>query len=239
MSRALNRKFVRIALGGERDTAGLKGHRRTYIGAVPGKVIQAMRTAGSENPVILIDEIDKLCQSSIQGDPTGVLLEILDPQQNSAFTDDYVDVPVDLSKVLFLCTANNLQAINKTLLDRLEVVHVSGYTHDEKKHIADKYLIPLAIEKAGLKGSTHFFQITDAAIDEIIANYCREPGMRSLQRAITRITEKLAYKVVSGTSKITVEPSNVEEFINMTRLPSARLYAQTPVVSVGLGLCRA
>jgi ATP-dependent Lon protease len=142
----LGRKYVRIALGGDRDTSSLKGFRRTYVGAVPGKIVRALKTAEVENPVILIDEVDKLGQRSMQGDPGSALLEILDPEQNKSFTDDYLDVPIDLSKVLFLCTANMLDTMHPALLDRMEIIHIAGYTHNEKKHILDSYLMPKAIQ---------------------------------------------------------------------------------------------
>lgn len=140
--RSLGRKFSRIALGGDRDTSTLKGFRRTYVGAVPGKIVRALKTVEVENPVILIDEVDKLGQRSIHGDPGSALLEILDPEQNKSFTDDYLDVPIDLSKVLFICTANTLDTMHPALLDRMEIVTIAGYTHDEKKHILNRYLLP-------------------------------------------------------------------------------------------------
>lgn len=142
IAKSLGRKFVRIALGGDRDTSTLKGFRRTYIGAIPGKIVRALKTAEVENPVLLIDEVDKIGQRSIHGDPGSALLEILDPEQNKSFTDDYLDVPIDLSKVLFLCTANILDTLHPALLDRMEIIKVSGYTHNEKRHILDGYLLP-------------------------------------------------------------------------------------------------
>lgn len=145
IAKSLGRKFNRIALGGDRDTASLKGFRRTYIGAIPGKIIRALRTVEVENPVILIDEVDKIGQRSHAGDPGSALLEILDPEQNKAFTDDYMDVPVDLSKVLFVCTANFLETLHPALLDRMEIINIAGYTHKEKAHILNEYLLPRAI----------------------------------------------------------------------------------------------
>jgi ATP-dependent Lon protease len=150
ISKALGRKYVRIALGGDKDTASLKGFRRTYVGAIPGKIVRALKTAEVENPVILIDEVDKIGQRSVHGDPGSALLEILDPEQNTAFTDDYLDVSIDLSKVLFLCTANMLDTLHPAVLDRMEIIELSGYTHSEKRHIMDTYLIPEAIRNAGL-----------------------------------------------------------------------------------------
>ena len=150
IAESLGRKYIRIALGGATDTSTLKGHRRTYVGAVPGKIIKALKTAEVENPVILIDEVDKIGQRSAHGDPGSALLEILDPEQNMAFTDDYLDVPMDLSKVLFLCTANDLSTLHPAVLDRMEIIEIAGYTHQEKLHIFDQYLYPEAIKKAGL-----------------------------------------------------------------------------------------
>jgi ATP-dependent Lon protease len=151
---ALGRKYVRIALGGVSDTSALKGHRRTYVGAIPGKIVRALKTAEVENPVIMIDEVDKLAQRSHQGDPGSALLEILDPEQNNSFTDDFLDVPIDLSKVLFLCTANMLDTLHPAVLDRMEIIEIAGYTHQEKRHIMDNYLIPEAIKDAGLSNLT-------------------------------------------------------------------------------------
>ena len=142
IAKSLGRKFARIALGGDRDTSTLKGFRRTYVGAIPGKIVRALKTVEVENPVLLIDEVDKIGQRSVHGDPGSALLEILDPEQNSSFTDDYLDMPIDLSKVLFLCTANILDTLHPALLDRMEIIKVSGYTHNEKKHILDGYLLP-------------------------------------------------------------------------------------------------
>lgn len=206
IARALNRKFIRISLGGDRDTSSLKGHRRTYVGAIPGKIVKALKTAGSENPVILLDEIDKLGERSVQGDPSSVLLEILDPEQNSGFTDDYLDTPIDLSKVLFICTANNLSGIQQPLYDRMEIIEVSGYTFNEKKFIFSKYLQPKAIQNSGLNNIKNFigldennthkeanFSINDTTVDRLINDYCRESGVRSLQRYTNRIYEKVNF----------------------------------------------
>lgn len=150
ISKALGRKFVRIALGGATDVSTLKGHRRTYVGAVPGKIVRALKTAEVENPVILIDEVDKIGQRSSHGDPGSALLEILDPEQNNSFTDDFLDVPIDLSKVLFLCTANMLDTLHPAVLDRMEIIEIAGYTHSEKRHILESFLLPEAVQNAGL-----------------------------------------------------------------------------------------
>ncbi len=227
----MSRKFFRISLGGDRDTSTLKGFRRTYVGAIPGKIAQGMRNVQVENPVILIDEIDKLGIRSVQGDPSSVLLEILDPEQNSAFTDDYIDVPIDLSKVLFLCTANVEHTIPKPLLDRMEIINVSGYTHAEKEHILSKYLLPQAIEKAGLKGKESQFKLSPQSTKKMIEDYCREPGVRGLQRAIKRIMEKIAYNIVNGATGIDVNEANLEDYIGSPPFNSSRIYPQTPTVS--------
>ena len=150
IAKSLGREYHRIAMGGDRDTTALKGFRRTYVGAVPGKIVRALKTVEVENPVILIDEVDKLGQASQQGDPGSVLLEILDPEQNKQFTDDFLDVPIDLSKVLFLCTANMLDTLHPAVLDRMEIIEVGGYTFQEKKQILERYLLPDAYLKAGL-----------------------------------------------------------------------------------------
>ncbi len=226
----MNRKFFRISVGGDRDTSTLKGFRRTYIGSMPGKIVQGLRNVGVENPVILIDEIDKLVERSIHGDPSSVLLEILDPEQNVAFTDDYMDLPVDLSKVLFLCTANTLRTIPRPLLDRMEVIHVSGYTHAEKWHILEKYLMPQEMSRSGMKGKETQFKITDDAKRYMIENYCREPGVRGLQRSIKRIMEKLALKMVTGEKDLTITNQNLESYIGIPPYHSARIYPNTPIV---------
>lgn len=155
-------------MGGDRDTSTLKGFRRTYVGAVPGKIVRALKTVEVENPVVLIDEVDKIGQRSIHGDPGSALLEILDPEQNKAFTDDFLDVPIDLSKILFLCTANILETLHPALLDRMEIINIAGYTHAEKRHILDRYLLPEAIKNAGLDNGNHNYTITNDVKDFII-----------------------------------------------------------------------
>ncbi len=178
----------------------------------------------------MIDEIDKLGERSIHGDPSSVLLEILDPEQNATFTDDYVDLPVDLSKVLFLCTANTLNTIPKPLLDRMEIIYVAGYTHAEKRHILDKYLLPQEMSRAGLTGKEKEFTITDEAKKDMIENYNREPGVRGLQRSIKRIMEKIALKMVTDEKDLTVTAKNLEDYIGNPPFHSARIYPQTPPV---------
>ncbi|KAI8961668.1 ATP-dependent protease La [Daldinia sp. FL1419] len=193
IARALNRQYYRFSVGGLTDVAEIKGHRRTYVGALPGRVIQALKKCQTENPLILIDEVDKIGRG-YQGDPSSALLELLDPEQNSSFLDHYMDVPVDLSKVLFVCTANMTDTIPRPLLDRMEVIRLSGYVSDEKRAIADKYLAPAAKELAGLKDADVL--LTDDAIDELIKSYCRESGVRNLKKQIEKVYRKSALKIV-------------------------------------------
>ncbi|KAI8629030.1 lon protease [Xylariaceae sp. FL1651] len=193
IARALNRQYYRFSVGGLTDVAEIKGHRRTYVGALPGRVIQALKKCQTENPLILIDEIDKIGRG-YQGDPSSALLELLDPEQNSSFLDHYMDVPVDLSKVLFVCTANMTDTIPRPLLDRMEVIRLSGYVSDEKKAIADRYLSPAAKELAGLKDVD--VSLSDQAIEELIKSYCRESGVRNLKKQIEKVYRKSALKIV-------------------------------------------
>ncbi|KAI0020545.1 ATP-dependent protease La [Xylariomycetidae sp. FL0641] len=193
IARALNRQYYRFSVGGLTDVAEIKGHRRTYVGALPGRVIQALKKCQTENPLILIDEVDKIGRG-YQGDPSSALLELLDPEQNSSFLDHYMDVPVDLSKVLFVCTANMTDTIPRPLLDRMEVIRLSGYVSDEKKAIADRYLAPAAKELAGLKEAD--VSLTDEAIEELIKYYCRESGVRNLKKQIEKVYRKSALQIV-------------------------------------------
>lgn len=193
IARALNRQYYRFSVGGLTDVAEIKGHRRTYVGALPGRVIQALKKCQTENPLILIDEIDKIGRG-YQGDPSSALLELLDPEQNSSFLDHYMDVPVDLSKVLFVCTANMTDTIPRPLLDRMEVISLSGYVSDEKMAIAEKYLSPAAKELAGLKDAD--VKLSDEALKELIQSYCRESGVRNLKKQIEKVYRKSALKIV-------------------------------------------
>ncbi|PVF94417.1 ATP-dependent protease La [Serendipita vermifera] len=193
IARALNRQFFRFSVGGLTDVAEIKGHRRTYVGALPSKIIQALKRVGTENPLIMIDEVDKIGRGH-NGDPASALLEMLDPEQNTAFLDHYMDVPIDLSKILFVCTANNLDTIPAPLLDRMEVMEVSGYVSEEKAVIADKYLAPQAKEASGLKNADVI--LAADAIDTLIKYYCRESGVRNLKKHIEKIYRKAALKIV-------------------------------------------
>ncbi|KZS92555.1 ATP-dependent protease La [Sistotremastrum niveocremeum HHB9708] len=193
IARALNRQFFRFSVGGLTDVAEIKGHRRTYVGALPSKIIQALKRVGTENPLVLIDEVDKIGRG-INGDPASALLEMLDPEQNTAFLDHYMDVPVDLSRVLFVCTANTLDTIPAPLLDRMEVLEVSGYVSEEKSVIAEKYLGPQAKEAAGLKNADVL--LDPASVDLLIKYYCRESGVRNLKKHIDKIYRKAAFNIV-------------------------------------------
>jgi len=211
IARALGRKFERMSLGGLHDEAELRGHRRTYIGAMPGRLIQAVRRAGANNPVLMLDEVDKLGRD-FRGDPASALLEVLDPEQNNTFRDNYLDLPFDLSKVLFITTANTLDTIPQPLLDRMEVLRLSGYTEEEKIEIAQKYLIPRQLEETGL--TPEQCTITPEALSKIITGYTREAGLRKLERSIGRIARKVTLKFAEGhTDPVTITVDDVEELL--------------------------
>ncbi|XP_022965560.1 lon protease homolog 1, mitochondrial [Cucurbita maxima] len=209
IARALNRKFFRFSVGGLADVAEIKGHRRTYIGAMPGKMVQCLKNVGTANPLVLIDEIDKLGRGGHAGDPASALLELLDPEQNANFLDHYLDVPIDLSKVLFVCTANVVEMIPNPLLDRMEVIAIAGYITDEKMHIARDYLEKATREACGIKPEQ--VEVTDAALLGLIENYCREAGVRNLQKHIEKIYRKIALQLVRQGASDEPAPAEVVE----------------------------
>ena len=229
---ALGRKFFRFSLGGMRDEAEIKGHRRTYIGALPGKFLQAMKTVGTSNPLIMLDEIDKI-GASFQGDPASALLEVLDPEQNHAFRDHYLDVPFDLSNVLFVATGNQLDTIPRPLLDRMEIIRLSGYITEEKLEIAKRYLVPKAIKSNGLKEKQITFR--KDALRLIIEDYARESGVRNLENLIKKISRKAVMKIVRGLSRnITVQKNDVESFLGKPVFSADEMFKSIPGVVTGL-----
>ncbi|MDE6833083.1 MAG: endopeptidase La, partial [Ruminococcus sp.] len=233
VAKAMGRKYARVSLGGVRDEADIRGHRKTYIGAMPGRIITAMQQAGTSNPLILLDEIDKLC-SDIKGDPSSAMLEVLDSEQNNAFRDHFIEIPYDLSKVVFIMTANNVSAIPAPLLDRMEIIELPSYTAEEKFHIAKEHLIPKQIKEHGLKASQ--LRITDDSIHDIIRFYTKEAGVRSLERVIASICRKSARKIASEeTKKVTVKPENLQEFLGIPKY-SADLLSKENQVGVVNGL---
>jgi ATP-dependent Lon protease len=215
IARALGREFERLSLGGVRDEAELRGHRRTYIGAMPGRIIQSLRRAGVNNPVMMLDEIDKL-GNDYRGDPSAALLEILDPQQNNSFRDHYLDLPFDLSNVFFIATANQLGPIPAPLRDRMEIIQLAGYSDQEKLHIALQYLVPRQVKENGLNEEQ--FKITDAALALIAARYTREAGVRQMERTIGGITRKVALKVAQNeVERVTVDAPDIKEYLGAPR----------------------
>ncbi|MGD8701340.1 MAG: endopeptidase La [Desulfosarcina sp.] len=233
IARALGRKFHRISLGGVRDEAEIRGHRRTYVGALPGRIIQGLRRAASNNPIFMLDEIDKV-GSDFRGDPSSALLEVLDPEQNFSFSDHYLDVPFDLSKVMFITTANVLDTIPSALRDRMEVIQLLGYTEDEKVKIAARYLIPRQREAHGLKAKQISF--TTGAIRRIITGYTREAGLRNLEREIATICRGVAAGIAEGkVKKASIKVESVAEFLGPVKLQAeAKARMTTPGVAMGL-----
>lgn len=231
IARALNREYYRFSVGGLTDVAEIKGHRRTYVGALPGRVIQALKKCQTENPLILIDEIDKIGRGH-QGDPSSALLELLDPEQNSSFLDHYMDVPVDLSKVLFVCTANMTDTIPRPLLDRMELITLSGYVADEKVAIAERYLAPSAKQTAGLKDVD--VSLTHDAIQELIKSYCRESGVRNLKKQIEKVYRKAAFKIVETVGEEELEEPKEQEASESTETSSENASEDTSKSSTQL-----
>ncbi|MEU8007577.1 endopeptidase La [Catellatospora sp. NPDC049111] len=234
VARALGRKFVRVSLGGVRDEAEIRGHRRTYVGALPGRLVRALREAGSMNPVVLLDEVDKI-SAGYAGDPAAALLEVLDPAQNHTFRDHYLEVDLDLSDVLFLATANVVETIPGPLLDRMELVTLDGYTEQEKVAIARDHLLPRQLDRAGLTADE--VSISDGALGAIAAEHTREAGVRQLERALARILRKVAVKQASDSAQVQVDNGNLKEFLGRPRFtPESAERTATPGVATGLAV---
>src|SRR2546423_5010084 len=236
IARSLGRKFVRIALGGMHDEAEIRGHRRTYIGALPGQIIQGLKRGETNDPVMMLDEVDKLGRD-FRGDPSSALMEVLDPEQNNAFRDHYLDVPFDLSKVLFIATANWMDPIPEPLRDRMEIIELPGYTGEEKLHIAHKYLIPKQAAEHGLRVDEQI-AFTDEGLREIIHSFTREAGVRNLEREIATITRKQARRIAENkTEKMVVTPEIVREFLGVPKFRTEKEVEERvkrPGVAVGL-----
>ena len=234
VARALGRKFVRVALGGVRDEAEIRGHRRTYVGALPGRVVRAISEAGAMNPVVLLDEIDKV-GSDYRGDPAAALLEVLDPAQNHTFRDHYLDLDLDLSDVVFLATANVIENIPSALLDRMELVQIDGYTEDDKVAIARDYLMPRQADRAAL--TTDEVTVTDAALRKIAADYTREPGVRQFERLLAKALRKVTTKLATGVDSVTVDEPDLVDYLGRPRfMPESAERTAVPGVATGLAV---
>ena len=239
IAEALGRKYIRISLGGIKDEAEIRGHRRTYVGAMPGRIMESIKRSGVNNPVIVLDEIDKLGYGSFNGDPESALLEVLDPEQNVTFTDHYMNVPYDLSKVLFICTANSIDEMSNPLLDRMEIIELSGYTAEEKFHIAREHLITKSLEEAGL--SKKNIGISDAVLKNIIANYTMEAGVRGLKKQIDKIMRQAAVKILEKEAdKVVIKKEDLPKFLgNKKALHEKALKHNIPGVATGLAWTQA
>ena len=235
VARALGRKFVRVALGGVRDEAEIRGHRRTYVGALPGRIVRAIGEAGSMNPVVLLDEIDKV-GSDYRGDPSAALLEVLDPAQNHTFRDHYLDLDLDLSDVVFLATANVIENIPSALLDRMELVQIDGYTEDDKVAIARDYLLPRQAERAAL--TPEEVTVTDAALRKIAADYTREPGVRQFERLLAKAMRKVTTKLDAGrVTGLTIDEPDLVDYLGRPRFtPDSAERTAVPGVATGLAV---
>ena len=222
IARAMNRKFVRISLGGVRDEAEIRGHRRTYIGAIPGRIVQALKQAGAMNPVFMLDEIDKITTGGFQGDPAAALLEVLDPSQNHSFRDHYLEINIDLSRVLFIATANQLGTIHPALLDRMEIISLAGYTEEDKVHIARQYLIPRQLDEHGLTADQVI--VDDDAVRRMVAQYTREAGVRNLERQVGAVMRKIAARVAGldppggAAARYVVTAANLPEYLGPPKI---------------------
>jgi ATP-dependent Lon protease len=233
IANALGRKFVRMSLGGVHDEAEIRGHRRTYIGALPGRIIQGLKKAGSNNPVLMLDELDKL-GSDFRGDPSSALLEVLDPEQNNSFSDHYLEIPFDLSKVMFIATANMIETVPPALRDRMEIIEIQSYVEDEKLHIAKNFLLPKQIAGHGL--TSDLIEISDDAVRGIIAGYTRESGVRTLERTIARVVRGVAREVAEGVSvKTSVTRDSLTKYLGQQKFfPDVAERINRPGIAVGL-----
>lgn len=235
IARALNRKFVRLSLGGVHDEAEIRGHRRTYVGAMPGRIIQALQTAGTNNPLIMLDEIDKV-SSDFRGDPSSALLEVLDPEQNNSFRDNYLNVPFDLSNTMFMTTANVLDTIQPALRDRMETIRLAGYTEEEKLQIILRHLLPKQMEENGIKPDN--LNISDNALRDAIAKYTRESGLRQLEREIGKVCRKIARRVAEGNKEqVNVTPDNLSDFLGVSKIEIEEMLKHDQIgVATGLAV---
>ena len=234
VARALGRKFVRVALGGVRDEAEIRGHRRTYVGALPGRIVRAIKEAGSMNPVVLLDEVDKV-GADYRGDPAAALLEVLDPAQNHTFRDHYLELDLDLSDVLFIATANVVEQIPSALVDRMELVTLDGYTEDDKVAIARDFLLPRQLERAALTADE--VTISEAALREMAANYTREAGVRQMERLLAKALRKAATRLATGSERIDIDVADLKDLIGRPRFtPEAPERTSVPGVATGLAV---